>query len=223
MRTEPHFVSSFGLAFAGDTLPALMTYATLTTCAANLTANGHTDPPSVRDIAELAQRIGTEIGREAAEGHNNTCCLEFEAAVFGWCPQLRRFAVYKLKSGKELDTRLALQIEETLPKGPADLVTLGTGGPRVVKQVEISAATSQTRAPLWAMKSMVSADDRTSDVGGGLSIACCSANPAFGVELYGWARPVPGHLSPAFTYNGLDTERVFGSIGRHFVNIKLMA
>ena len=91
----PHWQGLFGFAFAGDALPAMMTYSSAVAILADLQSN-NTDPPALRDVAEAVRKLGTRFGRDAAQGYNRTS-LPFEAAVFGWCPTLRDYAVYALR------------------------------------------------------------------------------------------------------------------------------
>jgi hypothetical protein len=56
----PHSQRTYGFAFAGDTLPAMMTYATAIACLNDL--QGH-DPaePALRDIADFTRKLGTGL------------------------------------------------------------------------------------------------------------------------------------------------------------------
>jgi hypothetical protein len=83
----PHFWTTVGYAFAGDVVPATMTFATASTFLQNLTTLGSTDPPMLQEIAALVRGLAEQFSRESLASSNGKYG-RFEAAVFGWCPHL---------------------------------------------------------------------------------------------------------------------------------------
>src|SRR5262245_14301699 len=57
--------SSVGFAFAGDILPATMTFAIATTFLQNLTTVGSYDPPRLSEIADMVGFLGERFSKEA--------------------------------------------------------------------------------------------------------------------------------------------------------------
>jgi hypothetical protein len=87
--------SSVGYAFAGDVLPATMTFATVSTFLQNLVTVGSYDPPRLSEIAGMVGHLAERFSREALFSSNSRYG-RFSAAVFGWCPVLKQFTIYKL-------------------------------------------------------------------------------------------------------------------------------
>jgi hypothetical protein len=219
-KPQPYFEGTFGVAFAGSSLAATQTIAMASSCLTQLVAQGASDGPSASDVAQFVQRIGNEIGRQVAE-RSNFQSLNFELAIFGWCPQLRRFAVYKLfpdPHGNPPGTTLALK--QALPISIEHLVTLGNGGARVAAQVDELRATGGLlkHKPKIAIARILEADDRADLVGGSLSIASCIAQPG-GFQMYSWARPsTPPNVGMRLVYNGLDVDDILGEVGPYRIN-----
>src|ERR1700688_199321 len=64
------YQSSVGYAFAGDVLPATMTFATVSTFFQNLVTVGSYDPPRLRDIAEMVGHLAEGFSKEALFSSN---------------------------------------------------------------------------------------------------------------------------------------------------------
>lgn len=64
IKMVPNYSQTFGFAYAGDTLPALMTYAMAASWSESLIAQAHTDPPALLDIAKMIQNLGNLIGKQ---------------------------------------------------------------------------------------------------------------------------------------------------------------
>lgn len=211
----PHWNGRFGFAFAGDSLPALMTFATATTCLGNLRSMGPANPPTLRSIAEVVRRLGTRFGKEVAASRNGTA-LQLEIVVFGWCPVLQRLAIYTLTSDQAGDP-LNLIMKEILPQTNEEVVLLGSGAIEASGRIEnLRADGVSLRAPMIAVRRMVAGGDMP-NVGGNWSMGF--ASHALGFEPFAAVVPVPGGGQKAMmSLNGIDTDQEIGQVGDYVVS-----
>lgn len=214
MRSSPYHALRFGFAFAGSTLPALMTLATATSCLSQLEANT-TDPPCLRDVSELICRLGTRFRREVAASSSRPNSVTLTIAVFGWCLVMSKFVVHTLVPSDEGD-QFALKMQETFPAEQADPIIFGSGRERVIAELQrlreeaSSGAAPSRRLPKHAMSKIVREAERTDDVGGSLSIG--AAYPT-GFELLSHVSPlIVGKPEATMSYNGIDV-RELGQVG----------
>ena len=211
----PHWQGRFGFAFAGDTLPAMMTYATAIAILSDLQSN-NTDPPSLRDIADALKKLGTRFGRDAAQGRNQSK-LPFEAAVFGWCPSLRDYAVYALRPG--IDDPLQLKIEEIRPHPTGPIVVLGSGGAELIGEVDKLRGHSSVALgslPRGVLAKMVADAGHAEEVGGSVSYGRANAG---NFELALRAEVTPEGPIGYVTFNNINVAEEIGSLGGYRIGM----
>jgi hypothetical protein len=114
LRKHELYSSSVGYAFAGAVLPATMTLATASTFLQNLTTVGSNDPPRLSEIVAMIGRLAERFSKEALASSSGEYG-KFAAAVFGWCPILDEFAIYKLEPRLTSST-FQMVCEEIRPK-----------------------------------------------------------------------------------------------------------
>jgi hypothetical protein len=214
----PHFSTTFGFAFAGGSLPALLTYATATTLLQNLASVKEDLPPKLSEVAVLVQRLAQRFSDEIRAAQNSQTA-QFECAVFGWCPLEKRFQIFHIAaaSGTKLSTR------QTDPKNENEVVLLGNGQEAFWRRLEQFQRDGEPhgrkgRWPKLVVESM--AVEGEGQIGGSLSIGI--ADPR-GYKLYSWVRPVEhGKSSALLSLNGLNVQTDIGSIGRYFIGMHMM-
>jgi hypothetical protein len=217
-RKKTLFQSSIGYAFAGDVLPATMTFATASTFLQNLTTVGSYDPPRLSEIAAMIGSLGERFSKEAL-GSSNGDYGRFTAAVFGWCPILSRLAIYELKPRLTSST-FEMQIEETLPEDNLSVVTFGNGAARLMQQIDNIRKHGDkyqrtARIPKIAAEILIEED--TGDVGGSLSIGAVTQN---GFRLYSYVTPiVKGKPEAKISFNGIDLGQDARLVGHYMISI----
>lgn len=212
--------TTFGFAFCGDALPALMTFASASTLLSDLVSDNEAPPPSLANVANVMQKLGTRFGREIVQSKNGGS-IPFEAAVYGWCPVKKAFAIYKLSpTGSNIDHSLV--VEETLPASAEDVVLLGSGTSAL--RAELRRLSNQAnctgnagrRLPKLALQNLVRRNE-LHDVGGSISIGIAARS---GFSLMQEVKPIrEGESNAAITYNGIDVVNEIDPIGSYRVAI----
>lgn len=211
---------TYGFAFAGDAVPALMTFATASTFLANLVSDKDAPPPSLREISEFVRKLGARFGLETA-GSRNRDKIDLEIAVFGWCPVSKAFAIYSL-TAKNSSDRNDLTLAEKFPIASDQITTLGSGGTSLLEEVErlrqkhSGHDRSSTMYPKLALQNLVRSNTR-SDIGGSISIA--TVNRREFILLREIRPPTDGELVATVPYNGIEPEIEFGPIGAYQIGI----
>lgn len=213
----PHSQRTYGIAFAGDVVPALMTYATAVACFSDLQAHDPAEP-ALRDIANFVRRTGTSFGREAAHAINRQK-LPFEMAVFGWCPRLHGLAIYSLRPST--DDPLILSIEETRPHPAGPLVTLGSRGPQLAEGVDSlrhgNTNVALGHLPRVALDQLIAGAGFTDDVGGSVSYGIADAR---GFQLAMKVHPTEGTMENAHvTFNNINVDGELGNVGHYKIGM----
>jgi hypothetical protein len=212
---------SVGYAFAGAVLPATMTVATSSTFLQNLTTVGSNDPPRLSEIATMIGRLAERFSRESLASSSGTYG-EFTAAVFGWCPVLDEFAIYKLEP-RRTSSRFKMACEELRPKNNSTVVSFGSGAARLTRQIAHirdhgDEFNRTARIPKLAIEAVVKQD--VGDVGGSLSIGIATRN---GFSLYSHVTPVvPGKPESKISFNGIDLDQDL-MVGHYMIATELMA
>jgi len=212
---NPHFATEFGFAFAGASLPALMTYATVATFLQNLATPKKEAPPRMSEVAELVRRVAQRFSDEVRLGRNSGAS-QFESAVFGWCHTEARFQIFRIggDSGE-------LKIQEFNPTSEDEIVLLGSGQDEFRRKIHQFKNDGEPhgrtgRWPKLVVESM--ALEGMGSVGGSLSIGI--TRKTGGYELFFWVRPREYGKSPAyFSFNGLEIEKDVGRVGRYIINM----
>jgi hypothetical protein len=214
------YSSSVGYAFAGAVLPATMTVATSSTFLQNLTTVGSNDPPRLSEIAAMIGRLAERFSKESLASSNGTYG-EFTAAVFGWCPVLDEFAIYKLKP--RLSSRFQMACEEQRPKNNSTVVSFGSGAARLTRHIAHirdhgDEFNRTARIPKLAIEAVIKQD--VGDVGGSLSIGIATRN---GFSLRSHVTPiVPGKPEAKISFNGIDLDHDL-MVGHYMIATELVA
>jgi hypothetical protein len=222
IHSNPHFSTSFGFSFAGDTLPATMTFATASTFLQNLVTSGSANPPLLRDIARLVRTLAERYSRESLAGSNGKYG-QFEAAIFGWCPHLARFAIYHLFP-KLNSSSFSVEIKEHLPVDESYVQILGSGRERLTAQIELIRANGDRflrkgLVPKLAAEAIIEEDK--GDVGGSLSVGIATR---WRYDLYSWVRPVePGKPQAIFSFNGINLATEIENVGHYIIGLNGIA
>ena len=217
-RKKTLYQSSVGYAFAGDVLPATMTFATASTFLQNLTTVGSDEPPRLSEIAAMIGLLGQRFSKEAL-GSSNGSYGKFIAAVFGWCPTLNRFAIYKL-TPRLTPSKFEMQIEETLPDDNVSIVSFGTGAARLIQRLDDIRRFGDkyhrtAHLPKIAVEKLIEED--MGDVGGSLSIGAATRD---GFRLYSYVTPiVMGKPEARISFNGIDLGENAGLIGHYMISV----
>lgn len=214
----PHFSTTYGFAFAGDVVPALMTYATAATLLQTLITTGSASPPKLIEVATLLQKLVERFSCESL-GSSNGQYGSFEAALFGWCAHERSYRVFRI--GPCLGrSKTLLAVDEPQSTGAVTIL-----GERALFVDELSKLTREGdrfgrtgRLPKLALESIVRRSAGT--VGGNLSLGTLSQ---FGFNIYSFVEPVePGKPEARFSFNGIDIWQELGAIGHYFIGINGM-
>lgn len=213
----PHSQRTYGVAFAGDTLPAMMTYATTVACLNDLQAHDPAEP-ALRDIADFIRKVGTRFGRDAAQAINKTK-LPFEMSVFGWCPRLRGLAIYTFRPNN--DEPLSFSMNETRPHPAGPLVVLGSRGTQLAEDVDRlrhgNTKIALGHLPRVALDQMIAEAGHADDVGGSVSYGIADAK---NFQLAMKVHPTDGTMEKAYiTFNNIDIEGGLGNVGHYKIGM----
>ena len=205
-RRIPHYSSSIGYAFAGDVLPATMTFATASTFLQNLMTQGSGDPPRLREVAGMISLLAERFSKESL-GSSNGNYGKFTAVIFGWCPILDRFAIYRLSP--RLDSSgFHVETTEHLPEDDRSVVSFGSGAARLNQKIEFIRQHGDkyhrtARIPKLAAEAVIEED--IGDVGGSLSIGIATRG---NFQLYSYVSPiVRGRPEAKISFNGIDLNQ----------------
>jgi hypothetical protein len=219
-RRMLHYSSSIGYAFAGDVLPATMTFAIAGTFLQNLiTPQGVSiAPPSLGEISNLIRSLAERFSKEAL-GSSNGNNGRFTAAVFGWCPVLNRFAIYELTPQLN-PSGFMMQCIEHLPTDNLFLTSFGSGAMRLTEKIASIRRDGDkyhrtARIRKLAAEALV--EENVGDVGGSLSIGLASQS---GFQLYSYVTPiVKGFPEAKISFNGIDLNELGQWIGHYIIAI----
>lgn len=220
-RKKTLYYSSVGYAFAGDVLPAAMTLATASTFLQNLTTVGSNDPPRLSEIAAMIGSLAERFSKDSLASSNGAYG-KFAAAVFGWCPILDEFAIYKLEPRLTSST-FQMECEELRPKDNSTVVLFGSGATRLTQQIDYIRKHGDkfhrtARIPKLAAEALIAQD--VGDVGGSLSIGAATRN---GFRLYSHVTPiVPGKPEAKISFNGIDLHPDL-MVGHYMISTDMIA
>jgi hypothetical protein len=203
--------TSFGFAYAGNTLPALMTYTVANTCLQNLISRSGASPPSLADVAAVVQRIGQRYILEIM--------ADFEAVVFGWCPVEHRYRAVLLSPETKCANRHVSAYEQPLYN--TEFVSL-LGVHRTEVTSEITTVLQELeglplkRAPKIAIQNLVSKGSLPA-IGGTLQIGTATE---LGFELKSYERPIiSGQPLSARFFLGIDIDHDIGQVGSYAIGM----
>jgi hypothetical protein len=217
-QRAPHYLSSIGYAFAGDILPATMTFATATTFLQSLTTSGSGNPPPLSAIADMIRRVAERFSREAL-GSSNGQYGRFTVAIFGWCPIINRFAIYEITPQLE-SADFRMQCNEHLPEDNAFVVSFGSGAERLNDMIAFIRQHGDkhhrtARIPKLAAEAII--DEDIGDVGGSLSLGVAVPGD---FRLYSVLRPIePGKPEAKLSYNGIELNEDSMWVGQYMIAI----
>jgi hypothetical protein len=216
-RRHRHYSTSVGFAFAGDVLPATMTYATASTFLQNLGTVETADPPLLSDVAKLVRTVAIGFSKESLASSNGKYG-EFEASLFGWEAHLNRFVVYHL-TPKISSESFSIDIHEHFPNDNRTVLMMGSGRSRLSSKIDTIRQNGKDefgrsgRIPKLAVEGIVRED--VGDVGGSLSISIATQ---WGYELYSWVRPIEiGKPDATIAFNGIDLHGEPRQVGHYLV------
>ncbi|WP_456815893.1 hypothetical protein [Bradyrhizobium sp. USDA 4508] len=179
---------------------------------------GAANPPKLSYIAQVIRRLAVRFSKEKLSSSNGQQGA-FHSAVFGWCPHLKRFAVYELQP-RQGPSQFDIECTEHLPNGNQEVVCFGTGKPRLIELIEKIAREGDkhhrtARVPLLATEALLS-ENKIDDVGGSLSIGFSNTVE---FQLFAHVTPSePGSSMPKTAFNGIDLDEV-GSLGHLVVSL----
>jgi hypothetical protein len=217
-RKQELYSSSVGYAFAGDVLPATMTLATASTYQQNLTTVGSNDPPRLSEVAAMIGRLAERFSKEALASSSGKYG-KFTAAVFGRCPILDEFAIYKLDPRLTSST-FQIECQELRPKDNSTVVSFGSGAARLARQIDHIRQYGDkfhrtAHVPKLAAEALIEQD--SGDVGGSLSIGAATRND---FRLYSYVTPiVPGKPEAKISFNGIDLDQGNQLVGHYMIAI----
>jgi len=221
IRQAPYFSTSFGFAFAGDVLPAVMTVATVTTIAQEFIASSAESRPSLWNIAELVRKLSERFSKEVLASTNQRIG-RFDAAVFGLCPIANAFEVYHLHP-EGLNKNFCMRINHCEISDSVPCVVLGSGKERLLEKLEEFRSSGEpfgrtVRLPMFAVDAIIREDH--GDVGGSRSLGIASR---LGFSLY--SSLVPFELGKPLawrSFNGIDLDTEIGMVGPCMVGMRGM-
>ena len=221
-KRQPYFSRTFGFAFAGDVLPALMTIATATTLLQELITVETKVPPSLTDIAEFTRKLAQRFSTESLSTSNGSYG-RFEASVFGRCPLRDSFQISNLQPSDRGSDFCVVRTDHDLSKEPDHLTVLGSGKTKFVETMEQLRLHGDPhgrtgRLPKLVIEAMINDDDRP-DIGGSLSIGITGYD--FG--LYSFMQPVVTGQPLAWrSFNGIGMDTEIGPVGHCIIGMHSM-
>jgi len=218
VERTPYFSSTNGFAFAGDVVSAITTYATASTLLQELTSSGARVPPTLNDVGQLVRRVAERVSQDVLASSNGR--RAFEAAIFGFCPGVQRFEIYRLHPKFEgMNFEMALTKVVATPDGEMILI-LGTGRERLeqrIAQMRQRGSDShgrRIRFPKCAIEMMVAED--LGDVGGSVSIGMAKRS---GFQALFSVRRGPDARVLHTQFNGIDLSEDVGMVGPCFIGM----
>lgn len=145
---------------------------------------------------------------------------DFEAAVFGWCPVVNRFAIYQLRP-RLLKSGFDVECSEHLSEGNQNAVAFGSGATRLMDEIEKITKDGDKhhrtgRLPLLAAERLVE-ENKLDDVGGSLSIGLADK---IEFRLFAHVTPIVyGFPAAKMTFNGIDLQEEIGPVGHHVIAV----
>jgi hypothetical protein len=207
------FSGSLGFAFAGASLPALMTYAAANACCESLNAPSGTRPPDLMHIAQLVARIAGRYMRDVLD-RNNGREGAFEAAIFGLCPSQDRYRALHVKPTMR-DGEFAVSVNELeIEAGP---IVLGTKCHEIGTLILEAQRGGQARAAKFVLQRLIETES-IPGVGGAIQIGIAGPNGAF--DLYYHLRPhVVGQPAAFRSFLGFDLDADLGNVGGYAIGM----
>jgi hypothetical protein len=215
-RSPITYQSTFGFAYSGDILPALMTYTTAMACLDNLSAVGTPSPPSLKEVSGMVGRLAVQFGSQVAESRNKYE-LPFSFCIFGWCPQDAKYqgAVFRQQRGE-----LSFDVKMVPIQSTEAPIVIGSGA--ALFEAELRRLQSDgdefhrtSQLPKIAMENIIKRGERK-DVGGSLAIAGVTAE---WFHLFRHVRPIMPNQAVAATFNGIDVESDLGTVGQYWIGL----
>lgn len=223
MNPLPYHSMACGFAFAGDVLPATMTFATAATFTQHLiTPSTATILPALKDVAILVCKLAERFSRETLSASNGTYG-NFEASLFGYCPVEKTFKVFHLVPHIDKEN-FSYFINDYKIDGIEPVVIMGSGRVKFLEQMkklktEGDSYKRTARLPKIAIESIV--DEGQGDVGGSISIGIVPIQGSF--QIYSSIQPIEkGKPAARETFNGIDIDKEIGSIGPCIIGMRGM-
>jgi len=209
------FARSFGFAFAGDSLPATMTYAVTSACLNGLTALRGAALPSLDDVAACIHRIAKKF----LSRHG----INFEIAVFGWCPIHDSPKVFRV-TARTLSGTPDVKVDQFDLMARGEVLLLGAHKEEVHEHIERFASsngTSVLRIPKQVLRELVKSH-RFDEIGGHIQEGLAGHDKNFRL-MYSFQPYEEGQARAGRFIMGLDIDEDIGLIGNHKIGAIGMA
>lgn len=209
------FNTTWGFAYAGSSLYALMSYAVANACLENLIHAPGAPPPSIEEAVGMFQRIAQLYAREAGG--------TFSAAIFGWCTRSERFVAFEVSQEPRGGCRDMRLIEHRL-RDENDVLLLGNEPEQIRADIEAElercADQPLKRAPKTVIGSLVR-ENRLPGIGGGLQLGGATR---YGFQLMSTVQVYEGRAPAAFSsLLGLNIDDDIGPVGHCRIGMTGMA
>lgn len=211
-----YFGTRLGFAYSGSSLPAMMTYSTLSAMTSYLTGKTSeiANPPRIESIVSASEVIAKRFCTEYLASSNGKSG-EFAFCIFGWCPYEERYKALQV-SVRFLDREVAVvRDEHDLYLGKP--ILLGSGKADFERRITVIDTPWHPEPPKHIVEQMV--DAGKGDVGGSLSIGIAHHRDGlFDFELaseHDILEPEGANRS----YNGFDLDQEIGAIDRYVVGM----
>jgi hypothetical protein len=214
---------TYGFAYAGDTLPALMTYTAVNAIFSNLLASEGVPPPSLEGLAECVRKVGENYLFEAMASRNGQGGT-FEAAIFGWCLKSNSHRIFNVSPEKE-SQRPRMILHESSPSTEEDALVFGSGRTDLLNRIAALKEHGDefrrtARLPKIAIENLVR-EQSNQAVGGSIQIGL--ARPG-AFDLLQHVFPlVPGKPEAGITFLGFDLHEELGFVEGHMPGMSGLA
>lgn len=182
--TTRAYTAELAYAWAGDLVPATATFAMTSSYLKRMTAPASTALPTVKDIAEFVERIGTRYAADTRRG--------FECFVAGSSPDRNAFRderAFRMQFSASGTARC----EEVDLSAPTSFALLGSHKAEISAKIASELTDDVEYVPGRAIKEVIAAGD-ANDIGGYLNLARVSRGQ---VEVYPeWRNPDAGLPRP---------------------------
>lgn len=211
-KIEPAYVTSFGFVFAGFLLPALSTHAFASACTENLYSDTkRSGPPALESIAELYRKVGERYVKEICSRmpyNFDFRTVVFQAMIFGFCPQQKRYAMYQLEPTFSGNTFSFAMGQAQLEAGR--FFPIGSGTQSFVEMNEEMHRRDSRKTGVMITFERYLQSQARKDVGGHFQIGVCERR---GFSFMPILTPVPGDDRKAsVTHLGMELTD-FGDVG----------
>ncbi len=203
-----YFERDFGFAYAGNSLPALMTFSTASTFLQNLMSNdGYERIPSLEEIGWHVRKLAERFSKEMVLA-NPSPELLFEAVIFGECPRSKEFEIFRFETNI---VEQSASVKMLRQPHNGEITVLGSGKEQFQLHLDriMKEGVYKTRLPKHAVRATIESGTGT-DVGGHISQAIANRR---NFELYLTHDPATaGKPRGRVHFNGIALDEL-GTVG----------